>query len=231
MNNLSSVSGHAPAQLAPAREVTEDEIEEAYRRLGHTCGWRFMTCREANLTTAKLALVTLNPGEGFQPPPKWSMENGVSYFEGEEWEKYKAGQSPLQKQVQFLAKALEIDLKDVFSAQFVPFCSRSWDVLPNRKDTLNFCRELWRDWVLPRLVATTIIAIGKGVVAQQLAKLLDVQKPPRKFHLTDWKGQTIDRYEGRGRTLISIPHLSRYKIFGRSGLAERVLIASSQELL
>jgi hypothetical protein len=203
--------------------MTEDQVEDAYHRLGHKCGWRFMTCPEANLVTARLAIITLNPGETFQPPPKWSMENGVSYFENEKWEKHEAGKNPLQKQVQLLANALSTDLKSIFTAQFVPFCSRSWAELPNRKETLIFCQALWRDWVLPHLAATTIITVGKGVVADQLIRLLNGQKTPTKFPVPDWKGQTIDRYEVGDRILISLPHLSRYKIFGRGGSAEKAL--------
>jgi hypothetical protein len=54
-------------------------IEAEYQRLGHTLGWRFLTCSERNIDTASVALVTINPGGGTFEPPKWSVESGSAY--------------------------------------------------------------------------------------------------------------------------------------------------------
>jgi len=58
-------------RLEPAAQKTDSfvqavaKIEFAYRSLGHTPGWRFLTGPEATLSSGvDIGFVTLNPGNG-----------------------------------------------------------------------------------------------------------------------------------------------------------------------
>jgi len=110
--------------------MNEEMVEKAYQDLGHKRGWRFMTCPEKNLRSADNAIITLNPGEEHQPEPKWSMENGISYFEQEQWgegyeqkgrKRPKPGRHSLQLQVQQLADQLNWNLAEGSAHNWYPF--------------------------------------------------------------------------------------------------------------
>ena len=76
-------------------EISASTIESEYRRLGHTLGWRFLTCPERNIDGASVALVTINPGGANFEPAKWSVEEGSAY-EIERWKDCAPGQENLQ---------------------------------------------------------------------------------------------------------------------------------------
>ena len=216
------------------RAVIDEEMLHAWQaELGHHCGWRFMTCPEANLRTARLAIVTLNPGDTNQPPPFWSMEGVPSYFEEEQWENraagsnglYRPGGHPLQVQVQRLCRELCNSPSEAFTAQFVPFCSLSWPRLASRAETLKRCRALWKQTIL-QMEAKTVIAVGSSVVANELRVLLKAELTGT--FPTGWGKFVMRRFEGPQHTLVSLPHLSRFKIFGRpGGIAECSLRAAA----
>ncbi|MGE3594154.1 MAG: hypothetical protein AB7N70_01295 [Dehalococcoidia bacterium] len=146
------------------------DVEAAYKRLGHTMGWRFLTSPRATLSPkTRIALITLNPGGDREPPehPRASSDAGSSYCV-ETWPGHAEGGAPLQRQVQSLCRGLQRHLNDdqplpqfmataVLSAHFIPFRSPSFDALHNRQASIKFGRDLWtrilNQW-RPRLILT-----------------------------------------------------------------------------
>lgn len=193
--------------------MTRDEIEAEHDRLGYDIGWRFIMCPEATLMRAKLVVVGLNPGGRERHGSDWSREGGNAYWE-ESWGGRAAGADPLQRQVQRLVSFTGLAPDDVACAQFVPFRSNAWGDLAHRDEAVQFARRLWA-WVLERSPATTYACLGKGVTGSEIAGLLNAK------HVANipagWGDQSIDRYEAEdGRAVISLPHLGRFQLFGRS---------------
>jgi hypothetical protein len=192
--------------------LSEAVVEDEYRRLDHTLGWRFLTCPYKNVEDATTALITLNPGGAKFYDPIWSVESGSAY-EVECWPGFAAGQAPLQKQVRRMFELARVLPKDVLSGYLVPFRSRSWKELPRQDKSLDFGRHLWTH-VFAQTKATTIFAFGKSV-APSLVGILQAVHPPTKCR-AGWGKQTIDVYRLEGaKRLIVLPHLSRFPLFNR----------------
>jgi hypothetical protein len=217
------------SKTTAAAVVNAELIQAEHDRLGYVAGWRFMTAPTATLASSPVALVGLNPG-GNRPDewPSWSQESGSSYVV-EAWDPPRpVGSAVLQRQVQLMLGLLGAEPNRTFSAQFVPFRSKSWDKLPRQEEALEFSRTLWR-WLLPQMAARVLVCLGDGV-ARELAKLTDAKRVQR--HPAGWANVTIDRFEAAdGRVIVKVPHLSRYALFGRkdgqSAAAERALRAAA----
>ena len=186
-------------------------IESEYEKLGHTLGWRFLTCPEQNISTATTALVTINPGGSSYEPPAWSVESGSAYVV-ESWKDYAPGQEKLQLQVQRMFQVMGMKPEQVLSGYLVPFRSSGWAELPRKSESLRFGASLWRE-VFKRANIDTVVSFGKDT-ATYMAELLEAE---REVPLpAGWGSLTIDRYRfGTGGRLIVIPHLSRFGLFGR----------------
>ena len=173
-------------------------------------GWRLLTCPIQNINTAKVALITTNPGGATFEPPMFSCKNGNAYAI-EDWG-FGTGQAPLQLQVQRLLQVIGEDLDSALTGYFVPFRSPEWKSLRERTSSLKFGQSLWQQ-ILPSGPVRTVIAFGKEI-ASCLQEVLGAQ--PKARRPAGWGSQTIDEYafgsEGR---LIVLPHLSRFKLFNR----------------
>jgi len=122
------------------------EIDSAYVRLGHTLGWRFLTCpRSSFVEYPKVALVTLNPAGSRDYPelPRRSQEDGSAYII-ESWDGVCAGTAPLQRQIrkffELIASRTGVSSGDALlaaslTANFVPFRSarlKTFRISPRR---------------------------------------------------------------------------------------------------
>jgi hypothetical protein len=213
-------------------QLTPTAIEAEYRRLGHTLGWRFLTCPEGNISTASVALVTQNPGGAEFEAPKWSVEEGSAY-EVERWRnkhylpRCAPGQQNLQQQVKRMFQIMGVKPDKVLSGYFVPFRSQGWETLPKDKKpaSIRFGIDLWRK-VLAQTPVQTVIALGKNHCGTYMIDILGA-----KYHASysaAWGEQTIDKYLfGSDQRLVVLPHLSRFGLFGRpqSEAAFRAAIA------
>lgn len=191
--------------------MNRDGIEQEYERLGLEMGWRFITCPERNLYTAPIALITLQPAGETPHGPEWSCEEGSAY-EIESWEGKPIGRHILQVQIQRLCEMLNIAPADLFSAHYVPFRSPSWEIMPRKKEALAFSHQLWA-WAFSRMVARTVICLGNKArleTAKLTGATLEMRLPSKWGNTFIYRYKTID-----GRTLIGLPHLSRYQLFSR----------------
>jgi hypothetical protein len=197
--------------------VDTDEIERFYQELGYKLGWRFITCPEKNMTTAKLLLVTLNPAGREVHGPSWSQEEGSAY-RVESWRGHPPGRAPLQRQVLQLFEFLCVRDDEVFSANSVPFRSVSWADLPERARAEQFAGQLWYS-LRPHLVFDRLVCIGKDWPRRPIAEIVDARFETKLP--VGWGAVTADKYRlPDGRPLVALPHLSRFTIFGRQSSAE-----------
>ena len=200
-----------PASVTDEPIVQAAEIEKECRRLGYKLGWRFITCPQANAARAKLLLVTLNPGGREIHEPSWSQEEGSAYTV-ESWKGLPPGREGLQQQVQRMFALVGVSEEEVFSAHYVPFHSPSWAELDRKAEAEAFAKKLWI-WLQPSLTFERIICIGKETgkpIASLFGAALECSLP------VGWGAVTADRYRlPDGRSLIALPHLSRFGLFGR----------------
>jgi hypothetical protein len=245
-------------KVAPDENTAFDQnvasIQDAYLRLGHTLGWRFLTGPKVTLTgAANIAFITLNPGGSSEPAdhPPASCENGNAYL-AETWPGSPKGAAPLQRQVQMLFTQLKLKLHDnrslaefmdtdVMSAYFIPFRSPSIAALPFRKESLQFARSLWArifaSW-LPRLVITIDNQSFEAIVGIVSGRPNCTVTDRRRFP-TGWGAYEADAIRLTGLrddgavTMVRLPHLSRFQLFGNPARApqlDALLDYLSQEL-
>lgn len=198
--------------LGASRETVAAFIAARYAALGYDAGWRFITCPEANKNHAKMLLVTLNPAGSKPHGPNWSQERGSAY-RVEQWE----GALALQDQILRLFAFLGLKDAEVFSAQYVPFRSPRWALLPHKPEALEVARTIWR-WLLPQVAFDCVVCVGKGVVGKEIAQLMGAE--PLASYKLGWGEQTADRYRmPDGRSIVALPHLSQFLLFSRAQCA------------
>jgi hypothetical protein len=205
------------------------DIEFAYARLGHKFGWRFLTCpRSAFVVNPKIALVTLQPAGRRDYPelPRHSQEQGSIYLV-ESWDGHPRGGDPLQQQVRLFFSALASGvgvssgdklLAESLSSHFVPFRAPQFVETPNKAATLEFSVGLWQK-ILSIIHPQLIVVLGNDAF-EAFSSLLQStlrQAPPVIKMPTGWEPTTVRVQDfSSGPMLCSLPHLSRFKIFGRA---------------
>jgi hypothetical protein len=209
-------------------------ISDAYDRLGHRLGWRFLYSPAKTLAPGtRLAFVGLNPGGRTYYPPMPSVEAGNAY----RVERWGAGETlnPLQEQIALLYEEIArrcpgsspVRLMDeTLAVNFCPFRSPTWEMLARRVESVAFSRELWQR-VLQVVEPRAIVCLGE-MAMRHLGEVLVAhgarRAAPLELRPTGWGSvrYTLAAYESpSGRTmLIRLPHLSRFRIFGRAGSAQ-----------
>jgi hypothetical protein len=193
--------------------VNKAIIDAEYQRLGHSIGWRFLTSPEKNIFSSRIALVTQNPGGNLDDPnaPRWSVENGNAYTT-ESWRGLAVGQDPLQIQVKRMFQIIGVDINSILSGYFVPFRSPDWKSLKHPQHSVAFGAALW-NYIFAVSPAKIIFAFGKDLTVP-LCNILDATSTMSVPAY--WGGNTINRYMcSQERTLIILPHLSRFRLFYR----------------
>ncbi len=207
------------------------EIADAYQRLGHTLGWRFLSVSKSVLDgPVKIAVITINPaGKSIPVDHPWeSCEDGSSYLV-ERWGDSPAGRSTLQIQVQEMFALLKNstrfvgEVRDLIEqsliSHFVPFRSPRLAELPRKGESLAFGRKLWAT-LLPVSSPDLIICLGREV-QRELQKLIpssmSATHTGRVSYPTGWGEYTaeIDTYSTRDGAvrLLFLPHLSTWTLF------------------
>ena len=204
------------------------KIQRQHKRLGHKYGWRFLYTPKKTLSPkTKIVFIGLNPGGGKKEDPKPSVETGNAYRETvEPWANGEL--SPLQRQVSAFYALLSSAwpgtnvrtlMDGSLSANFIPFRSGNIANLNDTEGSLRFAKELWDD-ILDLIAPTVIVTMGSDVTRHldQLLKSRDgvqIDDQPK----CDW-GNVRYRLAstilaGKKVLLIGLPHLSRFRIFGR----------------
>lgn len=205
-----------------------NEIERKYEALGHRLGWRFLYSPASTLSeNTGLMFVGLNPGGAHFEAPVPSVEAGNAY-RVERWGS-RSQPNGLQVQVRLLYEnladrlnqAVEVLMDETLATNFCPFRSPSWDKLPKTAESVMFSKRLWSsafEHISPRVIVCltgTPFDHFEGVLRQKGFARTDSQKKR-----IGWGNVTYasSEYESKGDNLLMVrlPHLSRYKVFGRS---------------
>lgn len=205
-------------------------IEDAYERLGHRLGWRFLYGPARTLApAAQLTFVGLNPGGSRYEPPAPSVESGNAY-RVENWGR-PGGLNTLQIQIGRLYAELATRLAhpsparlmdETLAVNFCPFRSPSWDALANKERSVEFSRELWNA-VLAIAAPRAMVCLGdlafRHLSTALMRRHARLVAPPRVLPV-GWGNvaAALAQYESvDGPTLlVRLPHLSRFGIFGRA---------------
>ena len=187
-------------------------IREAYEKSGNVFGWRFLSSPAGTLDSAEVALIDQNPGGDRQPDDhaEFAMEEGSAYEE-EKWGHYPPGNSPLQIQVRTLFERLQVESSDVLAGHLVPFRSPSWSNLKNRKEAIEFGKEIWKE-VLDRARPELVVALG-AVARDPVKEILEVHSS--KPIPLNWKGRAAERGKFDGGRFVYLPHFSRCPVMRR----------------
>jgi hypothetical protein len=196
-------------------ESLVNQIDEKYLQLSHTQSWRFLTSPKSTLSKRTDAIfITLNPGGDkiTHERDKESCEHGSPYLY-ESWKGCPPGEESLQKQIQILYRELDWEFDSVLSGQLVPFRSPSWSELPRQGESLEFGIQLWRE-VINCVKPNIIVAMGKSELRSPLIKILGKPKAS-ETHSVGWGNISASLDIFASCKLLSLPHLSRFKIMGR----------------
>lgn len=218
-----------------------DFIDAEYKRLGHTLGYRFLTCPQ-NLLNPDMKLLYLSQspagGTDIKEHPKTSCEYGSPFFV-ERWDGKEAGASVLQQQTRQMFAMLQAQLKipgtvrnfaeqHILSGYFIPF--RDYASHKNKNETdeekkkskekekacLASAHQLWQKifqkWT-PSCILISGTSVGKEV--KKILKSLNftiIEGTPIDIQ---WQGRKIYIYTAKRDDKIiriaSFPSLSRYK--------------------
>ncbi len=204
-----------------------NEIEQAYEALGHQLGWRFLYSSASTLAEGtKLMFSGINPGGAHYGYPVPSVEEGNAY-RIERWGSH--GQpNGLQVQVRSLYEDLaeklhqpaNVLMDETLATNFCPFRSPSWDRLPRRGESVVFSKRLWSsifEHISPRVIicltGTPFDHFEDVLVRKGFVRTDAVQEPVGWANVTySWSRYELEESKV---LMVRLPHLSRYKVFGR----------------
>ena len=196
----------------------QQKIKSMYGELGYTDGWRFLYSSRKTLAPATTTvLLGLNPGGTGESVTedqriKYSCESGSAYT-SEIWAGVSpAGTSPLQRQIGLLCEAIEVDIEQVLAGNLVPFRSKNWAKLREKKASLRFGINLW-SLVLETVQPDRVFAFGT-TQRKLFASALGISSSLETASV-NWGNQKAYLGRSGSTTLAVLPHFSRYKLFGR----------------
>lgn len=206
-------------------DATVARIEKVYHALRHTWGWRFLyTARSTLLSNNGILFLGLNPA-GLIEPSQESCEQGNAYLD-EKWGEEQHNQLQVQVQLfyRLIAEATNRDatalMRNSLAANFCPFCAASYAELNEPSQSLTFSYELW-SLIFPALEPKVVVTMGNEVRRNIDTLLLSMGSVivDERYLDTGWgkiKYRLANVTSGnREILLVGLPHLSRFRIFGR----------------
>ena len=210
-----------------------DFIDSEYKRLGHTLGYRFLTCPQ-NLLNPDMKLLYLSQSpageKDIKEHPRTSCEHGSPFFV-ESWDGDTPGTSSLQRQTQGMFAMLQAQLKipgtvrdfaeqHILSGYFVPFRCKGLDNLKNKKDSIESACNLWGK-IFARWTPTHILISGSGILKYVVKSLRQsgFEELHRKHAYSGWQGAYIYTSTLQNKNvnifIAAFPNLSHFNIFSR----------------
>ncbi|MFB0611182.1 hypothetical protein [Aurantiacibacter poecillastricola] len=200
----------------------EAAIAAEYNAGDYKHGWSYLYSPLPKRNAPRLVTLGLKPGGEYAEDENKERqqqlspeESGNAYFR-ELWNG--DAPSPLQSQIHKLRELHYpgISPDDIFSFNFIPFRSPTWDAFPpeSRQRAARFGTVLL-DWTLARITSeTTVIGFGLSVVQDRIEswfRVVDCEDIK-----VGWGNISATVCETpRCKRLILLPHLSRYQIIGR----------------
>ena len=193
-------------------EHLRERIATEHQAGGYGMGWRLLYSPTHVLGGSPVAFLGINPGGSGVDPRHTDLasERGSAYVM-ESWVGYPPGESPLQRQVRALFAALDVDPDEVLAGNLIPFRSPSLDALPNRERALAFGLSLWKE-LLEAAQPSLVITMG-AQTTHPVATMLGAERLVRVS--LGWGSVAGTRASFTGGTHVGLPHLSRFRVFGR----------------
>lgn len=197
-----------------------DRVQTEHERLGYQQGWVFAMTPVANLATADVVLVGLNPGGRGHDNNDGAWEASGNAYLDQRW--FKDGRDelfPIQVEVAELMKLMGVEGPQFFAGMFIPFRSPGLAELGRKEEAVAFARELWK-WVLAQTPARTFVCMGQEA-AWHIAQLIGGSHA--EAFQTGWGETKAHRYVSPdGRVVVSLPHPSRYVLLGSARSPEKL---------
>lgn len=205
-----------------SRGVAAARIEAEAERRGHHLGWRLLMSPWSTVTSARVAIITMNPGTPRDSakvasadevqPNQVSVEGGSAY-RLESWWQMPAGTAPHQRQLLRLIELAGEEPDAVLAGNLVPFASRSWSELPDHEEALGFGVDLWRE-LLDGRKPERVFVLG-GEIFSAFKGVLGAGE---ETHFpSGWGNIKLRRATFQGGFMVGLPHLSRFKLFRHDG--------------
>ena len=208
----------------------ESEIEEFYSKNTYTESWRLLNCKKKNIRVNNgIIIVTLNPA--FRKDVDYTNEVNFSSESGFAIQAENA-RSKVQPQIKkFLTEihskihrviSLDEFVNSVLVGYFIPFRSASIKNLKNKNEAISFGKQLWSKIILQNIDSLQLLVCIDNTTTRSVLEILSAlgfvekEKTPLPTGWGDYKSD-IRRlnYNGKTITLLRLPHLGRFPIFGR----------------
>lgn len=187
-----------------SREEWYEKLVSEETRLGYDMGWKFLYCPWSTIEKAKVGFVSLNPGRA----PNNTLIRTVSDESGNSYEVEKnVTQSPITGQFLTLCSLIGITPRQCLTGVIAPFRTIDWQPARDKR-SLEIGKEFWKE-LLSVSPVKTLFAVGaetEKVLVEILSSTLDTEVP------SGWGNYKIRRYAAGGRSIIALPHLSRFKL-------------------
>ena len=200
------------SELGLDRAQWEDALRSREQQLGYTQGYKLLFCPWATLKRARVAFISLNPGR----PPDGADLRVVSDERGNSYEverSYTA--SPITEQFLQFCDFLDVAPSEVLTGVAAPFRSCGWGQLSSvqKNEALAMGTAFWSQALNQEIKMVVAVSKEAARVAQDaLGARFETAIP------SGWGEVQIQIFQGaHGRRLVQLPHLSRFKLFGRPG--------------
>ena len=198
------------------KQDIEESIIKAESKYNFEQGYKLLYVPWKTIDFAKIAFISLNPGE---PPEDVDLrvisdEDGNSYEEEEEITK-----SPLTQQFLRLTDFINVAPTSILTGAFCPFRGNEWKDFSSKQKDIGFeiGKKFWYP-AIKRNQMKIIITLGHGedlleTFTMPIVNELNAKKVKEIVIGNNWC--KLRRFEGRNKTIIQLPHLSRIRIFNK----------------
>lgn len=193
------------------------------RRLGLTQGFKMLYGPWSSLGTASVAFLSLKPGAA---PPGADLRT-VSDERGNSYKIERSTTvSPITEQFLALAALLGHAPREILSGVVAPFRAAAWEEMTaaQKDGALALGRRFWAG-PLARPDLRLVLAVSQeaaDLVVALTGAALEAEIP------AGWGNLRLRRYRtGDGRTVVHLPHLSRFRLLSRASSREAVARALS----
>lgn len=194
------------------RQYWDDRLGSTASSNGFSQGYKLLYSPWSTLSSHKAIFLSLNPGT----PPVGAELSVVSDERGNSYEVERdTTMSPITLQFLKMCDFMGIVPKDVLTGVVAPFRSGSWSSLSNlqRRVALEIGREFWSDAL--RVSRSDLIVVCSEEASEMVVSLSGATIT--EILPAGWGNISIVKYStSDGRRIVKLPHLSRFRLFGRA---------------
>lgn len=202
------------------KELWSEKLSLTYSEYGCLDGYKLLYCPWETIEKAKVAFISLNPGE----PPEDADLEVISDERGNSYEvEMLTTKSPITEQFLKLCEYIQVSPNEVLTGTICPFRSKDWNFFINgypfsdkqKEIGLKLGMEFWSD-ALKHI--DLIITVGD----ETTKSVIDIINAKKILEINSgWGNIKIRKYiNSKNKTVIHLPHLSRFRLFSRAECQE-----------